>query len=74
MNFKADKQSTTLAKLKKAIIIGAGLAGLTAAYELFKRTDIKPVILERPSYIGVFPRLYGIRATVWISGGIPLYQ
>lgn len=27
---------------KKAIIIGAGPAGLTAAYELLKRTDIVP--------------------------------
>ena len=27
-----------------AIIIGAGPAGLTAAYELVTRTDIKPVI------------------------------
>ena len=31
-------------KQKKAIIIGAGPAGLTAAYELLKRTDIKPIV------------------------------
>ena len=31
---------------KTAIIIGAGPAGLTAAYYLLKETDIKPVILE----------------------------
>ena len=28
---------------KRAIIIGAGPAGLTAAYELLLRTDIEPV-------------------------------
>lgn len=38
--------------MRKAIIIGAGPAGLTAAYELLKRTDIKPVILEQSEYIG----------------------
>src|SRR5436305_39114 len=37
---------------KKAIIIGAGPAGLTAAWELLKRTDITPVILERSGDIG----------------------
>ena len=43
---------------KTAIIIGAGPAGLTLAYELLKRTDIKPVILEENDFIG------GISATL----------
>lgn len=38
--------------MRKAIIIGAGPAGLTAAYELLKRTDIKPILLEQSSYAG----------------------
>ena len=37
---------------KQAIIIGAGPAGLTAAYELLKRTDVIPVILEKSGDIG----------------------
>ena len=37
---------------KIAIIIGAGPAGLTAAYELVNRTDIKPIILEKSGDIG----------------------
>ncbi len=37
---------------KKAIIIGAGPAGLTAAFELLMRTDIVPIILERSQYTG----------------------
>ncbi|WP_346319377.1 NAD(P)/FAD-dependent oxidoreductase [Chitinophaga sp. YIM B06452] len=48
--------------VKKAIIIGAGPAGLTAAYELLKRTDIKPIILEKSGDIG------GISKTVNYKG------
>lgn len=48
--------------MKTAIIIGAGPAGLTAAYELLKRTDIKPVILEKSGDIG------GISKTVTYKG------
>src|ERR1700735_179051 len=47
---------------KKAIIIGAGPAGLTAAYELLTRTDIIPVILEKSGDIG------GISKTVNYKG------
>lgn len=42
--------------MKKAIIIGAGPAGLTAAYQLLKETDIIPVILEESEYIGGISR------------------
>ncbi len=48
--------------MKKAIIIGAGPAGLTAAYELLTKTDIKPIILEQSSDIG------GISKTVDYKG------
>lgn len=41
---------------KKAIIIGAGPAGLTAAYELLKRTDIVPIILEKDGIVGGISR------------------
>jgi protoporphyrinogen oxidase len=47
---------------KRAIIIGAGPAGLTAAFELLKRTRIKPVILEKSEYLG------GISRTVNYKG------
>ncbi len=43
-------------KQKTAIIIGAGPAGLTAAYQLLKETDIKPIILEESSFIGGISR------------------
>ncbi|MBV8252830.1 MAG: NAD(P)/FAD-dependent oxidoreductase [Chitinophaga sp.] len=47
---------------KKAIIIGAGPAGLTAAYELLQRTNITPVVLEKSTDIG------GISKTVNYKG------
>lgn len=37
---------------KVAIIAGGGPAGLTAAYELLKRTDIRPIVCEATDIIG----------------------
>ena len=42
--------------MKKAIIIGAGPAGLTAAYQLLKETDIHPIIIEESEFIGGISR------------------
>jgi len=47
---------------RKAIIIGAGPAGLTAALELLRRTDIQPIILEASEEIG------GISRTIRYKG------
>ena len=47
---------------KKAIIIGGGPAGLTAAYELLTRSDVKPIVLEKSTYMG------GISRTVNYKG------
>lgn len=47
---------------KKAIIIGAGPAGITAAIEFLKQTDIKPIIFEETDEIG------GISRTVKHNG------
>lgn len=47
---------------KTAIIIGAGPAGLTAAYELLTRTDIKPIVIEMSDHLG------GISRTVNYKG------
>ncbi len=41
---------------KTAIIIGAGPAGLTAAYELLTRSDIKPIVIEREDLVGGIAR------------------
>ena len=47
---------------RKAIIIGAGPAGLTAALELLRKTDVQPIILEASGEIG------GISRTIRYKG------
>jgi protoporphyrinogen oxidase len=47
---------------KTALIIGAGPAGLTAAFELLKRTDIHPIVYETSDAIG------GISQTINYKG------
>ncbi|MDR3000298.1 MAG: NAD(P)/FAD-dependent oxidoreductase [Fibromonadaceae bacterium] len=42
--------------MKKALIIGAGPAGLTAALELLKKGDVRPVIFEQESFVGGISR------------------
>ncbi len=56
--FMVDSQKNQ----KTAIIIGAGPAGLTAAYELLDNTDIKPIIYEKSNDIG------GISKTINYKG------
>jgi protoporphyrinogen oxidase len=41
---------------KTAIIIGAGPAGLTAAYEFLTRSDIRPIVLEQTTQVGGISR------------------
>jgi protoporphyrinogen oxidase len=47
---------------RRAIIIGAGPAGLTAGLELLRRTDIQPILLEASEEIG------GISRTIRYKG------
>ena len=49
-------------RTETAVIIGAGPAGLTAAFELLKRSNIIPIVLERSDDIG------GISRTVRYKG------
>jgi len=49
-------------KPERAIIVGAGPAGLTAAYELLSRTAIQPIVLEKSACLG------GIARTVNYKG------
>ena len=48
--------------MKTAIIIGAGPAGLTAALELLRRSDVHPIVLEATNRIG------GISCTIRHNG------
>jgi protoporphyrinogen oxidase len=47
---------------KTAVIIGAGPAGLTAAFELLEKSDVRPIVLEKSTYMG------GISRTVNYKG------
>src|SRR6202795_649747 len=47
---------------KRAIIIGAGPAGLTAALEFLRKTDVQPIVLEASQEIG------GISRTIRYKG------
>lgn len=47
---------------RKALVVGAGPAGLTAAYELLEKTDIQTTVLEESQQIG------GISQTVNYKG------
>ena len=49
-------------KRSTAIIVGAGPAGLTAALELLRRTDIKPLVIEQSKIAG------GISSTINFEG------
>src|ERR1051325_3907750 len=54
---------------KRAIIIGAGPAGLAAAYELLKRTDIKPIVLEKGDFLGGLSRTVNYKGNRMDIGG-----
>jgi protoporphyrinogen oxidase len=48
--------------MRTAVIIGAGPAGLTAALELLRRSDVRPIVLEATERIG------GISCTIRHNG------
>src|SRR5271170_1063281 len=52
----------TASDQKTAVIIGAGPAGLTAALEFLRRSNIRPIVLEASNEIG------GISRTVRYKG------
>ncbi|OGJ59821.1 hypothetical protein A2881_01655 [Candidatus Peribacteria bacterium RIFCSPHIGHO2_01_FULL_55_13] len=54
---------------KIAIIAGAGPAGLTAAYELLKRTDIHPIVLESTNAIGGIAQTFNYKGNRIDIGG-----
>src|SRR5580692_4370050 len=58
----AAQRSTPMSAQKTALIIGAGPAGLTAALEFLRRSDISPIVLEATQRIG------GISCTIEYNG------
>lgn len=54
---------------KNAIIIGAGPAGLTAAYELLLKTDIKVIVFEQNELVGGISQTYNYKGNRIDFGG-----
>lgn len=59
---------------KKAVIIGAGPAGLTVAYELLTKTDIIPVIIESTGDIGGISKTFDYKNNKMDMGGHRFFQ
>jgi len=54
---------------RTAVIIGAGPAGLTAAYELLMRTDVRPIVVEKNPDVGGLARTIDHRGNLMDVGG-----
>src|SRR3984885_3083883 len=54
---------------KTAVIAGAGPAGLTAALELLRRSDITPIVLEADSQVGGISKTINYRGNRMDLGG-----
>ncbi len=56
-------------RARTAVIIGAGPAGLTAAYELLTRSDIRPIVIEMSDQVGGISRTVNYRGNRIDLGG-----
>src|SRR3984885_1079718 len=54
---------------KNAVIAGAGPAGLTAALELLRRSDITPIVFEAESQVGGISKTVNYRGNRMDLGG-----
>src|SRR5690349_1459783 len=60
---------TVKTRSKTAVIIGAGPAGLTAAFELLRSSDIKPIVLEKSDQMGGISRTVNYKGNRMDIGG-----
>lgn len=60
---------SSTAKTPRVIIIGAGPAGLTAALELCRKSDIRPIVLEALEEVGGLSRTVEFRGNRMDIGG-----
>ena len=61
--------SSTVEQRKVAVIAGAGPAGLTAALELLRRSDITPIVFEADSQVGGISKTVNYRGNRMDLGG-----
>src|ERR1700704_2670427 len=55
--------------MEVAIIMGAGPAGLTAAYELLTKTNIRPIIIEADDQVGGLSKTVNYKGNLIDIGG-----
>src|SRR3712207_1199849 len=60
---------SVLQEQKRALIIGAGPAGLTAAFEFIRRSRIVPIVLEQSGYMGGISRTVNYKGNRMDIGG-----
>ena len=56
--------------MKKVVIIGAGPAGLTAAYELLKKQKLEVLVLEKDELVGGISKTVSINNEYLVDTGI----
>ena len=54
---------------QRAIIVGAGPAGLTAAFELLNRSEIQPIVIEKSEHMGGLSRTVNYKGNRIDIGG-----
>ena len=54
---------------RTAVIVGAGPAGLTAALELLRRTDVRPIVIEGDTQVGGISKTVNYRGNRMDLGG-----
>ena len=60
-------RTTTPDRRKTALIVGAGPAGLRAALELLRRTDVPRFVIETDSQVGGLPKTISYRGIVRVQ-------
>ena len=63
------ERTNNISEKKIALIIGAGPAGLTAAFELLERSNIQPIIFEMTNAIGGISRTVNYKGNRMDIGG-----
>lgn len=61
--------AVTTREQKTAVIVGAGPAGLTAALELTRRSDLKPIVFEADAQVGGISKTINYRGNRMDLGG-----
>ncbi len=60
--------------METAIIMGAGLAGLTASCELLTKTSIRPIIIEMDSQVSGISKTMNYKGNLIDIGGHRLFS